>query len=97
MQAQSQNGFLDVWLQLGAFGIALLVACFLQAGRYVFLNFRARGATQLWIELVICTVLFNIGESTLLGSHSLSWFLFIVASVGLSRASVAKASAEHYA
>jgi exopolysaccharide production protein ExoQ len=97
MQAQSQNGFLDVWLQLGAFGIALLVACFLQAGRYAFLNFRAQGATQLWIALVICSLLYNIGESTLLNSHSLSWFLFIVASVGLSRASTAKALAEHHA
>jgi O-antigen ligase len=97
MQAQSQNGFLDVWLQLGAFGITLLAACLLQPARRAINNFRAAGATQLWIELMICTLLFNIGESTLLGSHSLSWFLFIVASAGLSRASAAKASAEHHA
>jgi O-antigen ligase len=93
MQAQSQNGYLDVWLQLGVVGMVLLAACFLQAGRYALPNFRTPGAAQLWIELVICVLLFNIGESTLMGSHSLSWFLFIVASVDLSRAN--KRLAEH--
>lgn len=97
MQAQSQNGFLDVWLQLGGFGIVLLAACFLQAGRYALPNFRAPGATQLWIELVICTLLYNIGESTLMVSHSLSWFLFILASVGLSRSNAAQTLEEHHA
>jgi exopolysaccharide production protein ExoQ len=95
MQAQSQNGYLDVWLQLGLFGIALLVACFLQAGRYALLNFRARGATQLWIELVICLLLYNIAESTLMASHSLSWFLFILASVALSRTNTPNRPAQH--
>ena len=96
MQAQSQNGFLDVWLQLGVLGIALVAACFLQAGRYALSNFRSRGATQLWIELLICTLLFNIGESTLMASHSLSWFLFILASVGVSRTSTVKELAKHH-
>jgi exopolysaccharide production protein ExoQ len=94
VQSQSQNGLLDVWLQLGGLGIALLAASFVQAGRRALSNLRAPGATQLWIEIVICVLLYNIGESSLMGSHSLSWFLFILALCGLSRANRANMLAQ---
>lgn len=96
VQAQSQNGFLDVWLQLGLFGIVPLAACLLQASRCALANFRAP-ATQLWIEIVICTLLYNIGESTLMGSHSLSWFLFILALCGLSQTTTVRKLTEQNA
>ena len=94
MQAQSQNGFLDVWLQLER--LALGFWWRVSGGQVCFPRILRLWGTSFWIELVICTVLFNIGESTLLNSHSLSWFLFIVALVGLSRASATKASQKAY-
>jgi len=86
--AQAQDGFLDVWLGIGVLGVALLGLMTLQAIRNAFRSFywQENQAYVRWcIVVVLITLLFNIGESTI-GKLQTVWFLFLLACIGLEQA-----------
>jgi exopolysaccharide production protein ExoQ len=92
--AQAQNGFLDIWLQVGVAGVVLIVLATGQAARDALRCFRGSGQDNhvRWcIVVIITTILYNIGESSL-GMVQLVWFLFLLACIGLKQAVVAKHS-----
>jgi exopolysaccharide production protein ExoQ len=89
---QAQNGFLDMWLQVGIGGVLLIVLATAQAARNAMLCFRGSGQDSYvrWCIVVIITTLFyNIGESSL-GMVQLVWFLFLLACIGVKQTAMAK-------
>jgi exopolysaccharide production protein ExoQ len=90
--AQAQDGFLDVWLGTGVVGVAIIAAMAGQAMRNA-----VRGAllesnqtyVRWGIVMILCTLLFNIGESSI-GLFRMTWFLFLLACIGLKQAATAK-------
>ncbi len=83
--AQAQNGFLDLWLQAGVGCIVLVALITLQAVWNALHCFRGSGqdAYVRWcIVTILCTLVYNIGESSL-GMIHLVWFLFLLACIGL--------------
>jgi O-antigen ligase len=92
--AQAQNGFLDVWLQVGIAGVLLILLATGQAARDALRCFRGSGQDNYvrWcIVVIVTTLLYNIGESSL-GMIQLVWFLFLLACIGLKQARMAKQS-----
>jgi exopolysaccharide production protein ExoQ len=90
--AQAQNGFLDMWLQVGIVGVLLIVLATGQAARDAIRSFRGSGQDNhvRWCMVVIITTIFyNIGESSL-GMVQLVWFLFLLACIGLKQAAMDK-------
>jgi exopolysaccharide production protein ExoQ len=88
--SQAQNGFLDVWLGVGAIGVALIAIMVVQSMRNVARCFETKD-TQVyvrWSIVVILTVLlYNVGESSL-GLLHMVWFLFLLAYIGLSESAL---------
>jgi O-antigen ligase len=84
---QAQDGFLDVWLGIGAVGVALVALLTGKAIRNAARSFFSDGNQDYvrWcIVVIVCTLLYNIGESTI-GLFNMTWFLFLLASIGLSQ------------
>jgi len=85
----AHNGFLNVGLELGFIGLALVAGVFFQvfcrAGR----AFRPGHSAYIeWcIGIVFLTVIYNLDERTLMATQYLPWILFTIACVGLRRAS----------
>jgi exopolysaccharide production protein ExoQ len=85
---QAQDGFLDVLLGMGAVGLALIALLTAQATRNAVLSFYSKGnkAYVRWCIVVIVSILiYNIGESSI-GLLNMSWFLFLLAAIGLHQA-----------
>jgi O-antigen ligase len=84
---QAQNGYLDLGLQIGACGLALLFALLVQAA----INFTRcfKGSSNApyvrWCAVVVmCSLLYNLGETSFLMQH-LDWLLLLLACVGLQK------------
>jgi exopolysaccharide production protein ExoQ len=90
--AQSQNGFLDVWLGIGLVGVALIAAITGQAmlNAVQCLPLENNQTYVRWcIVVILCTLIFNIGESSI-GLFRMTWFLFLLACIGLNQATTVK-------
>jgi O-antigen ligase len=90
--AQSQNGFLDVWLGIGLVGVALIAAMTGQAmlNAVQCLPLENNQTYVRWcIVVILCTLIFNIGESSI-GLFRMTWFLFLLACIGLNQATTVK-------
>jgi exopolysaccharide production protein ExoQ len=76
---QSQNGFLDVWLQLGAVGLFSVVMFIVGACRDLFRSVRYRHtpAYQGYLALLCLFMLYNLGESGILNAKHISWILLV--------------------
>lgn len=82
----AHNGFLEVWLSLGAIGLALVLFTFARAivdaakcvlrGRSPYLNWFA--------SLIFLALVLNIDESHLMVSNDLLSMLYVIACVGLA-------------
>jgi len=88
----AHNGFLDLGLDLGLLGVAILALCLVaNFARGVALLRSSRNPEGLW-PLVYLTffVLYNLTESTILIRNNIFWVLFvtIVVSLGAWRSSV---------
>jgi exopolysaccharide production protein ExoQ len=86
MLAQAQDGFLDLWLQLGLVGVLVWGLIICQAFVNLVRSFRVPGQTAFvrWCAVVIAFVLaLNIGESSVAIFH-MTWFSFLLACIGLS-------------
>lgn len=91
---QAQDGFLDVWLGIGVFGVALVALMTGQAMRNAvscFYSQSTKAYVRWCVVIILCTLFYNIGESSI-GSINMNWFLFLLASIGLSQAARAKES-----
>jgi exopolysaccharide production protein ExoQ len=85
---QAQDGFLDIWLQIGAVGIVLLVSIIGRAMRNALHGFYSEGNERYvrWcIVIILSTLIYNIGESSV-GLLNMTWFLFLLACIGLEQA-----------
>jgi O-antigen ligase len=92
--AQAQNGFLDLWLQVGVAGVLLILLATVQAARDALQCFRGSREDHYvrWcIVVIVTTLVYNTGESSL-GMVQLVWFLFLLACIGLKQARMAKHS-----
>ncbi len=85
---QAQNGFLDLWLGMGVAGVALIMVMVVQAMRNAIRCFH-RESTRTYVRwcivVILSTLLYNVGESSL-GLLHMVWFLFLLAYIGLNEA-----------
>jgi exopolysaccharide production protein ExoQ len=83
----AHNGFLDLWLGLGAIGVGIVVYSMLQAGRNAFTCFRGgiSSSAQWYLCIVVLTVVSNVAELTLMVPDYLAWIMYVLACVGLSQ------------
>ncbi len=84
---QAQDGYLDLWLQVGVLGIALVAMMALQAAKDIARYFyrTPHGGYVRWcIVVLVCTFVYNVGESSI-AVPRLSWLLFLLACAGLSQ------------
>ena len=81
----AHDGFLDVWLSVGLVGLVVLGFVYLKAWRDAitcFLPARHR-AVDWYISILMLTLFYNLDEGTFMAPFEISWFLFIVAALGL--------------
>jgi O-antigen ligase len=82
----AHNGFLDVWLQLGAAGLSLFLAGFVSAlwsaCKALYQPSFSRAAWPLAILLL--TLLYNLDESSLMQPNDLLWILYVATVVNLT-------------
>jgi exopolysaccharide production protein ExoQ len=89
MLAQAQNGFLDIMLEDGVAGLAIVLLVFGFALRDgVVCLLRARDNAQLravewYLTIVILTLLYNLDESFLFDPKQLASMIFLLACIGL--------------
>jgi O-antigen ligase len=84
--SSSHNGFLAVWLTLGAVGVGLVTYCVLKAFRDIYMCIKA-SATSAWkwyACIIFLTMIINLDEEQIMVPNDLTWILFILACVGLS-------------
>jgi O-antigen ligase len=85
--SQAQSGYLDVWIQLGLAGVVCLLVMIGQAALNVMRAFKnsAHPAFVRWcIVVIVCNLIYNIGESDYCLLRIL-WFLFVIANLGLRK------------
>jgi exopolysaccharide production protein ExoQ len=82
----AHNAFLEVWLTLGAIGVALVLYSLVRAVCDAFVCLAAGGSPYLaWCAcIVFLTIVTSADEGELVIPNSLMWILYIVACVGLS-------------
>jgi exopolysaccharide production protein ExoQ len=89
--AQAQNGFIDVTLEMGAVGLAIVLLVFVFAFRdAAACLFRSCDDAQLravewYLAIVILTFLWNLDESFLFEPKHLGSMIFLIACIGLKR------------
>lgn len=87
--AQAQNGFLDVTLEMGVLGLAIVLLVFGFAFRdAVVCLLRSREDTHLravewYLTIVVLTLIYNLDESFLFDPKHLGSMIFLLACVGL--------------
>ncbi len=82
----AHNGLLEIWIELGLLGSALVVYCLVRTFKNSFVCLSAGKSSYLcWCACIAFMVaVYSIDETPLLCANNLAWILFIVASVGLS-------------
>jgi O-antigen ligase len=87
MMSYAHDGYLSVWVEVGAFALLLLGFCLLKGLRdslYCFL--RDPSPQVLWYTtIVVFAILYNIDEATFLYRYQLMWIAVIAAIIGLDR------------
>jgi len=83
----AHSGFLNIALELGFIGLALVLLTFAQAFRHANAALRAghSGYVDWCIGIVFLTVVYNLDERTLMATQYLPWILYIIACAGLRR------------
>jgi exopolysaccharide production protein ExoQ len=83
----AHDGFLDLWLGLGAVGVGLVIYSMLQAMRNAVICLRVGGssAVEWYLCIVFVTLLCNIAGLTFIVPNCLAWILYVLACVGLSQ------------
>ncbi len=83
----SHNGFMDVWVTLGAIGLGLLLYSFFKALKDALICVRGQESAYLsWYGCIaFLMVIVNLDEAAMMLPADLIWVLYIVACVGLSQ------------
>lgn len=81
MVFHAQNGFLEIWLELGAAGLVLFTLSYLRAWRRLWPVLRAGEVDRVtWMIFVLALILFyDLDENTLLIYNGLFWVLYVAA------------------
>jgi exopolysaccharide production protein ExoQ len=83
--AQGHNGFLEVWVGLGAVGVAVVLYSLLKSFRNALPCISARNFYLNWcVCIVLLIAVHAMDEQTLAAPNNLGWILYIVASIGLA-------------
>ena len=90
----AHNGFLEIWLELGAAGLLLFVAGFLRGAWLLWPELRAgRFAEAAWpFALLLLIALYDVDENTLLSFNGLFWVLYTAALVQIDLLAAQRAS-----
>jgi exopolysaccharide production protein ExoQ len=78
----SHNGLLDLWLDLGIFGVVLFILAFFQAFCNAIRKIGSADSMEVFWPLFYLTfmLLFNLTESSILQQNSIFWVLFVATS-----------------
>lgn len=81
MVFHAHNGFLEIWLELGAAGLVLFALSYLRAWRRVWAALRAGEVDRVtWMVFVLSLIFFyDLDENTLLIYNGLFWVLYVAA------------------
>jgi exopolysaccharide production protein ExoQ len=81
----AHNGFLDVWLQLGAVGLALMLWTLVRAFRdgAACMQSQDRGTAGWYLAIIVITIITNLDERSIMYPNFLEWVMYIMACVGL--------------
>lgn len=81
MVFHAHNGFLEIWLDLGAAGLALFALSYARAWRRLWPVLRRGGVDRvLWMVFVLALiVLYDLDENSLLIYNGLFWVLYVAA------------------
>ena len=83
---QSHNGYIDVFLDLGLAGFALLLYWIIQTYRNILKDFERKLETsRLMLAFFIMVIFHNIMESTLIKPFNLLWMIFLLSSIVMVR------------
>jgi len=84
----SHNGFLDIWVTLGAVGLVIVLWSFFRAFKNSFTCLLARGSSfSAWCGCVVFLMLVvNLDEKAMMVPNDLVWMLYIIACLGLAEA-----------
>lgn len=88
LETQAQDGYLDILLQFGFFGLILVSLVFLRGFRQALAAIEGKWgsrATQMATVLLLVVLVENIGESSLLSAVGLPWFYALTAFLILGR------------
>jgi exopolysaccharide production protein ExoQ len=81
----AHNGFLEVWLGIGALGLGVILYSLIKTFRNALPCILARNFYLSWcVSIVLLVAIHAMDESSLATPNSLSWILYIVASIGLA-------------
>lgn len=85
--ANSHNGWLDLWLDLGLVGVTIMAALFVATALRAFSRLRAEGHFPDCEPLLVMTFLFvtNLAETALLQQNLFSWAIFVALMVSMRR------------
>jgi O-antigen ligase len=83
----AHDGFLDLWLGLGAVGVLLVICSMWRAVRDGRTCFRAgkSPAAEWYLCILFLTIVTNIAELTLMVPSYLAWIMYVMACAGLSQ------------
>lgn len=81
MVFHAHNGFLEIWLELGAAGLTLFALSYLRAWRRLWSYLRAGEVDRvMWMVFVLALILlYDLDENTLLIYNGLFWVLYVAA------------------
>lgn len=90
----AHNGFLEIWLELGAVGLALFAIGWLRGIGLVWNLFRDGAFAQVaWSgSILLLVLLYDLEENTLLSYNGLFWVLYVAAMVHLEAQSALQRS-----
>ena len=82
----AHNGFLDIWLQMGAAGLLLFLVGFVLAFRSAMAGLRqASYGRAAWpCAVLILTLVYNLDESSLMQPNDFLWVLYVATLVNLA-------------
>jgi O-antigen ligase len=82
---QAHNGYLEVWLGVGALGVGVVLYSLIKALRNALSCILARNFYLSWcVCIVLLITIHAMDEQTLASPNNLAWVLYIVASIGLA-------------
>lgn len=92
MVFHAHNGFLEIWLELGALGLAIFALSYLRAWRQIWPALRAGEVDRvMWMVFVLALILlYDLDENTLLIYNGLFWVLYVASLANVEFLAIAR-------